>query len=119
VTRFLVDDTSFCFVNAHLAAHQSHISARNNDVATIVKDTTFRADAPDYCFAKGGDGSLYLDHENCFFYGDLNYRIDLPRGKVIELIDCKDWRTLQVNDMCRGSSSLFTNTRNYRKTTNC
>ncbi len=102
-----MDDSSFCFVNAHLAAHQSHVSQRNNDIATIVKDTTFRADVPDYCFAKGGDGACYLDHENCFFFGDLNYRIDLPRTKVLDMIEHGDWRTLQVMvSLCLATVSL-------------
>ena len=95
-TRFIIDDSSFCFVNCHLAAHQSHVSARNTDIANILKDTGFKVDCPEHLFVRGGDGSAYMDHENCFFAGDLNYRIDLPRSRVLELIQSKDWRGLQV-----------------------
>ncbi|KAI9103199.1 Endonuclease/exonuclease/phosphatase [Phlyctochytrium arcticum] len=98
-TRFVIDDSSFCFVNCHLAAHQNQVSARNNDTATILKDAQFPA-KPEYhgIFVGGGDGTVILDHENVFWSGDLNYRIDLPRERVLELIDQQDWSALQEND---------------------
>ncbi|KAI8816840.1 uncharacterized protein EV422DRAFT_544186 [Fimicolochytrium jonesii] len=98
-TRFVLDDSSFCFVNTHLAAHQNQVSARNNDVATILKDAHFPP-RPAYegIFIGGGDGSMVLDHENVFWSGDLNYRIDLARERVIELVAQGDWITLQDQD---------------------
>ncbi|KAI8905732.1 Endonuclease/exonuclease/phosphatase [Powellomyces hirtus] len=98
-TRFVLDDSSFCFVNCHLAAHQNQISARNNDVATILKDAHFPP-RPAYegIFIGGGDGSMVLDHENVFWSGDLNYRIDMARERVIELVAQQDWATLQEHD---------------------
>ncbi|KAJ3020745.1 hypothetical protein HKX48_000275 [Thoreauomyces humboldtii] len=98
-TRFVLDDSSFCFVNCHLAAHQNQFSARNNDVATILKDAHFPP-RPAYegIFIGGGDGSMVLDHENVFWSGDLNYRIDLARERVIELVAQQDWATLQEHD---------------------
>ncbi|KAI0240082.1 hypothetical protein L0F63_001075 [Massospora cicadina] len=119
--RFLWDDTSLCFVNCHLAAGQTQVSARNNDVSTILKKTilspmnssaaplvpealsrdqknhlTAWETAP--LFVGGGDGQQILDHEVCVFSGDLNYRIDLPRDKVEDLIRHKEWDQLQEYD---------------------
>ena len=96
-TRLMIDDSSFCFINSHLAAHQSHISARNNDIAAVLKDTIFRVETPSYHYIGGGDGSLILDYQNVFFAGDLNYRIDIPRARVMSLIEANDWGPLQVN----------------------
>lgn len=53
-------------------------------------------DTPSYHYVGGGDGSLILDCENIFFFGDLNYRIDLSRPKVMEFIESKNWPELQV-----------------------
>ena len=50
------------------------------------------------CFVRGGDGSQILDHEYCFFFGDLNYRIDIPRDQCIRLIEKEDWQALWAGD---------------------
>lgn len=94
--RFHIDDSSFCFINSHLAAHQANVSARNNDISSVFKETSFRVDSPSYLYVGGGDGSLILDCENVFFFGDLNYRIDLSRPRVTELIESQKWLQLQV-----------------------
>jgi hypothetical protein len=94
--RIHLDDSSFCFINSHLAAHQSNISARNNDISSVLKESSFRVDSLRYQYVGGGDGSMILDCENIFFFGDLNYRIDLSRPKVMELIESKNWLALQV-----------------------
>ncbi|KAF9886763.1 hypothetical protein FE257_011140 [Aspergillus nanangensis] len=89
ILRFVLDDTSLCFVNCHLAAGQSHTAQRNNDIAGILEAETLpheqslitRADH----FAHGGDGSMIMDHEICILNGDLNYRIDsVPRHVIID-----------------------------------
>jgi len=58
--RLLVDDSSLCFVNCHLAAHQANISARNNDAATIIKETVFPCKSYECIFVNGGDGTKIL-----------------------------------------------------------
>jgi hypothetical protein len=84
----MVDDTSLCFVNCHLAAGQTQTKDRNFDISeildssllTIEKDLRVRYDS----YAGGGDGSMILDHEICVLNGDLNYRIDtMSRDAVI------------------------------------
>ncbi|KAJ3081872.1 hypothetical protein HDU99_004377, partial [Rhizoclosmatium hyalinum] len=99
-TRFLLNDTSLCFLNCHLAAHQSHVSARNNDLTAIRDGTTFPyfdIDT-DAVFTQGGDGTLSLDHNHIFFAGDLNYRIDLPRETVLQAIDHREYTLLLQHD---------------------
>jgi Endonuclease/Exonuclease/phosphatase family 2/C2 domain len=58
--------TSFCFVNAHLAAHQGYSNDRNTDFCEIVKAMRL--------------GSRQMDFLNQFhhvvFFGDLNYRLN-------------------------------------------
>ncbi|KAI8808849.1 Endonuclease/exonuclease/phosphatase [Cladochytrium replicatum] len=111
-TRLIIEDSSFCFVNCHLAAHQKEISARNNDTATIIKDMSFREcpDQTDGVFVNGGDGSMILDHEMVIWSGDLNYRIDLPREQVIAAINQRNWDVLMRYDQLlvqRATNSLF------------
>ncbi|KAL2025085.1 hypothetical protein VTK56DRAFT_87 [Thermocarpiscus australiensis] len=91
VVRFLVDDTSLCFVNCHLAAGQTSANQRHNDIAAILeasllpaeRDPAVRIDS----FVGGGDGTMILDHELCLLNGDLNYRIDtMSRDTVVAAV---------------------------------
>ncbi|KAI6093117.1 DNase I-like protein [Hypoxylon rubiginosum] len=88
IVRFMVDDTSLCFINCHLAAGQSGASQRHNDIAAIMessvlpveRDPSVRIDS----YVGGGDGTMVLDHELCLLNGDLNYRIDtMSRDTVV------------------------------------
>lgn len=95
-----MDDSSFCFINAHLAAGQSQTSQRNIDAAVIVKTASFKSietQQVDY-FASGGDGSRVFDHHYCFIAGDLNYRIDYPRNSVMDCISQRNWKKLSNHD---------------------
>ena len=38
VARFVVGDSSFCFINCHLAAGQNAVRQRNADIAGMLKD---------------------------------------------------------------------------------
>ncbi|ROW09119.1 hypothetical protein VPNG_05705 [Cytospora leucostoma] len=88
IIRFKIDDTSLCFFNCHLAAGQSQVQSRNNDITAILeaqilppeRDPSIRIDS----FTGGGDGSMILDHELVILNGDLNYRIDtMSRDTVV------------------------------------
>lgn len=88
IARFLIDDTSLCFFNCHLAAGQSHAASRNNDVTAILDTNVFPEERnPDVrvdSFTGGGDGTMILDHELIILNGDLNYRIDtMSRDTVV------------------------------------
>ena len=103
VTSFILDDSSLCFVNCHLAAGQTHTSHRNNDVATIMEAEKLPAmqdsESRMSLFIGGGDGSQILDHEICLLNGDLNYRIDtVPRDTVIKMIKANDLPKLLERD---------------------
>jgi hypothetical protein len=87
ITRFVLDDSSLCFVNCHLAAGQTQTSHRNNDIATILEAESLLperdADTRASLFVGGGDGTQILDHEICILNGDLNYRIDAMQQKAV------------------------------------
>lgn len=108
IGRFVVDDSSVCFINCHLAAGQNQKTARNAVRLTVAASKPIRlltlatplqdlagildeeARFPvaglgqdELAYVGGGDGSMVLDHDFCFFSGDLNYRIDLRRENVI------------------------------------
>lgn len=85
--RLVVDDSSLCFVNCHLAAGQHHVKARNSDAASILSAPKLfprgavsgSEDGPipprlrrSMAFTRGGDGEQILDHEAIFWSGDLN-----------------------------------------------
>lgn len=47
---------------------------------------------------KGGDGTHIFDHESVFLSGDLNYRIDAPRQKVVDFVQANQWESLREQD---------------------
>lgn len=100
--RLVIDDSSLCFINCHLAAGQSHTISRNNDIAAILESTALPADASASSrtdkFVGGGDGSMILDHEICILNGDLNYRIDASRETCIHKVKHNDLQGLLEKD---------------------
>ncbi|GAA5926948.1 hypothetical protein JCM10213_005533 [Rhodosporidiobolus nylandii] len=85
--RLVIDDSSFCFVNSHLAAGKTHPAERERDLITIL-DGGAKFPRPAECthlaYVGGGDGTEVADCEMVFFAGDLNFRIDLPREQVLD-----------------------------------
>ncbi|PGH00708.1 hypothetical protein AJ79_08128 [Helicocarpus griseus UAMH5409] len=108
VLRFLLDDSSICFVNCHLAAGQTHTAHRNNDIAAILESSSLPVETS-YAsridlFVGGGDGTMILDHEICILNGDLNYRIDsMPRNTVIEAVKSRNLPKLLERDQLLAS----------------
>lgn len=67
VARFVVEDSSICFINCHLAAGQGHKRARNRDLGAILEEkSVFTASGNVLGYVGGGDGSMISDHEVCF-----------------------------------------------------
>lgn len=101
--RVIVDDSSICFVNCHLAAGQSGTLHRNKDIETIL-DTRFLDEAQNTkymgkgIFVNGGDGTKILDHDVVFLSGDMNYRINLMRPVVMRALDDGQLKPLLEND---------------------
>ncbi|CUA69348.1 putative inositol polyphosphate 5-phosphatase C9G1,10c [Schizosaccharomyces pombe 972h-] [Rhizoctonia solani] len=102
VARFTLDDTSFCFLNCHLAAGQKHTRERNQDLAAIFEEKSVfpyaSSNVSATAYVGGGDGTMILDHEVVFLNGDLNYRIDQRRDVVIQSIQSGDIHSLLAND---------------------
>jgi endonuclease/exonuclease/phosphatase family metal-dependent hydrolase len=103
IVRFMIDDTSLCFTNCHLAAGQTQTVNRNNDIAAILEASCLPAvsdpEARINHFVGGGDGSMILDHEICILNGDLNYRIDtMSRDTVVKAINAKNLNKLLERD---------------------
>jgi hypothetical protein len=69
IGRFVIDDSSLCFINCHLAAGQHQTRQRGRDIAAILEE---RALFPEnsivepVAFTNGGGGSMVLDHEIVF-----------------------------------------------------
>ncbi|CCG84880.1 protein of unknown function [Taphrina deformans PYCC 5710] len=90
VIRLVLDDTSMCFINCHLAAGQKNVMNRNNDIFSILDQAGLSASTErqpgNHVFVSGGDGSMVLDHEICIINGDMNYRINGNRNQVIQYV---------------------------------
>ncbi len=86
--RFNLYETSFCFINAHLAPHMDAVARRNQNYNDIVRRTNFNM------------GAKYSPEKHDFFFwlGDLNYRIYLSDGEVRELIKKGDYSTILEHD---------------------
>ncbi|KAH7922873.1 DNase I-like protein [Leucogyrophana mollusca] len=102
VARFVIDDSSICLINCHLAAGQHHVRQRNSDVAAFLEEKSVfpSSDAIEepLAYVGGGDGSMVLDHEIVFVNGDMNYRIDQRRDHVVAAIQAGDFESLMVHD---------------------
>ncbi|KAI6012385.1 Endonuclease/exonuclease/phosphatase [Pisolithus marmoratus] len=102
VARLVVDDSSICFINCHLAAGQGHVRQRNADVTAMLEEKSLfpPSDAVEeyIAYVGGGDGSMVLDHEIVFLNGDMNYRIDQRREAVIHAIQSGELESLFIHD---------------------
>lgn len=72
--RFVLYSTSFCFVCAHFAAGQSQVNERNADYTEITKKIIFPM------------GRTLDAHDYVFWCGDFNYRVDMDKDEMKELI---------------------------------
>lgn len=103
ILRFILDDSSVCLVNCHLAAGQTQTLNRNNDITAILESAMLppsrNASVGSDIFVGGGDGSMILDHEICILHGDLNYRIDtMGRDTVVKAVNANNLSKLLERD---------------------
>lgn len=87
--RLVLHATSFCFVCAHFAAGQSQVVERNADYNEITRKITFPMNR-----------SLN-SHEYLFWCGDFNYRIDMDKEELKELIRQGDFETILESDQLK------------------
>mmetsp|Transcript_10308 Transcript_10308/g.31522 ORF Transcript_10308/g.31522 Transcript_10308/m.31522 type:complete len:664 (-) Transcript_10308:154-2145(-) len=100
--KFTLYDTTFCFVNSHLAAHQYEIAKRNADFSEIVRALKLR-DSPTT------DVTTSVYH-HVFWMGDLNYRISVNRDLCVDLIRGDKWNYLRSMDQltsARNTGKVF------------
>ncbi|KAG5419512.1 INP53 [Candida metapsilosis] len=99
--RFEYGATSFALITSHLAAGTTAIAERFNDYTTIMQGMVFTRNYS------------IQDHDHVIWFGDLNYRIDLPNGQCRSLIEHgafdelakKDQLKLEMRD--KGAFSEF------------
>jgi phosphatidylinositol-bisphosphatase len=87
--RFIYYNTSMCFVCSHFAAHQKQIKERNDDFRQIYEQSEFVGQA-----VTSTSKIEVKNHDYIFWFGDLNYRIDMPNDRCRSLIGERDWKTL-------------------------
>eukprot|EP01062_Namystynia_karyoxenos_P057460 TRINITY_DN4851_c0_g1_i1.p1 TRINITY_DN4851_c0_g1~~TRINITY_DN4851_c0_g1_i1.p1 ORF type:complete len:745 (+),score=219.25 TRINITY_DN4851_c0_g1_i1:89-2236(+) len=93
--RLQLHRTTFAFVTAHLAAHLNEWQKRNRDFERIHATMNFPG-------IQGGQALAMLrDQERVFFFGDLNYRIELPYEECCSLIEKGEWAKLHERDQLR------------------
>lgn len=63
----MIEDSSICIINCHLAAGQNAVRRRNADAAGILEEkAVFPAGDHPLAYIGGGDGTTVLDHEIVF-----------------------------------------------------
>uniref|UniRef100_A0A0E0M4U7 Inositol polyphosphate-related phosphatase domain-containing protein n=1 Tax=Oryza punctata TaxID=4537 RepID=A0A0E0M4U7_ORYPU len=86
--------TRMCFVCSHLASghKRGDQQKRNSDVDEILQRTRFSS-----LFAAGQPQKI-PSHDQIFWFGDLNYRIDMPDAEIRDLVAMKRWDDLLKSD---------------------
>jgi phosphatidylinositol-bisphosphatase len=82
--RLMINDTiSVCFVCAHLAPHSHNVMKRNKDFKSIIERIIFNNKSNNQ---RKEDITIY-DNNYVFFFGDLNYRIEIETMKEEDLMN--------------------------------
>jgi phosphatidylinositol-3,4,5-trisphosphate 5-phosphatase 2 len=89
---FFLGTTSLCFVNCHLTANSENWAKRNANFMDIVA----RLNLGQKRLAGRFDATNQFHH--LFWFGDLNYRINLPALEVISSIKANDLKKLVLSD---------------------
>ncbi|KAJ7174548.1 Endonuclease/exonuclease/phosphatase [Mycena filopes] len=100
ITRLVIEDSSICFINCHLAAGQHATRARNADIAAMLEERSLLPESENepLAYVGGGDGQMALDHEIVFINGDMNYRIDQRRDNIIATVRANEIESLRAHD---------------------
>ncbi|XP_049806410.1 synaptojanin-1 [Schistocerca nitens] len=87
--RCVFYSTSLCFVCAHFAAGQSQVTDRNADYAEITRKINFPM------------SRTLNSHDYVFWCGDFNYRVDMDKDEMKELIKKKEYDKILQYDQLR------------------
>ncbi|KAJ7775743.1 DNase I-like protein [Mycena maculata] len=100
ITRLVIEDSSICFINCHLAAGQHATRARNADIAAMLEERSLLPESENepLAYVGGGDGQMALDHEIVFLNGDMNYRIDQRRDNIVAAVRANEIESLLAHD---------------------
>lgn len=91
--RLDLHNTSICFINSHLAAHVEEYHRRNQDYHEICSRIVFNQFQPP---------KYIKDHDQIYWLGDLNYRIDdLSTDEIKALVDRNAFEALLVYDQLK------------------
>eukprot|EP01080_Neovahlkampfia_damariscottae_P009143 gene9143-1231_t len=85
--QFELYKKTFCFINTHFESGQNKIKERNENYDQIINDNLF--DNPKFS---------PLKQDFVYFFGDFNYRLNLTREEVLNLIEKKKYSTLMEYD---------------------
>eukprot|EP00834_Sanchytrium_tribonematis_P001556 NODE_39_length_35218_cov_0.479655.p19 type:complete len:248 gc:universal NODE_39_length_35218_cov_0.479655:15119-15862(+) len=97
-------DTSISFIVAHLAAGQKHTQDRNKDAKHIINNVAFSNVAIPTVYLDHSGFKLW-DQDTLFFFGDLNYRIELTRDQCEQNIRSQNYIELLKNDQLNENRS--------------
>ncbi|KAL1492396.1 hypothetical protein ABEB36_010648 [Hypothenemus hampei] len=87
--RLVFHATSLCFVCAHFAAGQSQVNERNADYNEITRKIAFPM------------GRSLNSHEYLFWCGDFNYRVDMDKDEIKELVRQGSYEAILEYDQLR------------------
>ncbi|XP_066592854.1 synaptojanin-1 isoform X2 [Prorops nasuta] len=87
--RCVLYSTSFCFVCAHFAAGQSQVNERNADYAEITRKISFPM------------GRTLNTHDYVFWCGDFNYRVDMDKDEMKEMIQRNEFDQILQYDQLK------------------
>eukprot|EP00792_Barthelona_sp_PAP020_P005455 TRINITY_DN2655_c0_g1_i1.p1 TRINITY_DN2655_c0_g1~~TRINITY_DN2655_c0_g1_i1.p1 ORF type:complete len:847 (-),score=186.55 TRINITY_DN2655_c0_g1_i1:92-2632(-) len=108
--KFKIFETTFLFINSHLAASQSKVQRRNQDAFDILNGFRKLSNSS-YVYTKSilnedaSVCSLLDSFDYTFFIGDLNYRIDCPIVQVYKNIIKKNIDQLVEHDQLLNQST--------------
>ena len=99
-----IADTSFLFINSHLAAHQGAVAERNRDFKTICNGLPLpHQDHLEQAFqlistSVRRNRNVTEMFDRVFWMGDLNYRIEVTRDEADKRIAAGDYISLLKYD---------------------
>ena len=99
-----IADTSFLFINSHLAAHQGAVAERNRDFKTICSGLPLpHQDHLEQAFqlistSVRRNRNVTEMFDRVFWMGDLNYRIEVTRAEADKRITSGDYISLLKYD---------------------